>query len=57
MCGTGFAELDLGEGQRREVVGADWGQGTAGVPLREQLLRSLLCGCAAKWWLLILFKG
>lgn len=47
-------------GMRRtegEAVGAGWGQGTAGLPLREQLLRSLLCAYTAKRWLFLVFKG
>lgn len=57
MCGTGFAELDLGEGQGREVVGADWGQGTAGVPLREQLLREPALWVCSKMVAFNTFQG
>lgn len=51
-----YLELEVGEGQRGETVGAGGGRGTAGVPLKEQLQRGLLCGCTAKWWLLVLIK-
>lgn len=50
-----YLELDAGEGPR-EAVSAG-GQGTAGMPLKEQLLRSPLCGSAAKLWLFMLFEG
>lgn len=53
----GLFRADMGEGRREEVVCAGWRQGTAGVPLREQLPQSLLSGYTAKWYLLILFKG
>lgn len=56
-CATCFAELDLGEGQRREVVGADWGQGTAGVPLREQLLRESALWVCSKMVAFNTFQG
>ena len=53
----GLFRAGMGEGQREEAVSAEWRQGTAGVPLREQLPQSLLSGYTAKWCLLILFKG
>lgn len=46
-----------GRGTEEEGVGTGWGQGTAEVPSREKLLRSPLCGCAAKWWLFMLLRG
>ena len=45
-----YLELEMGEGQRGELVGGRGGG-------REQLLQSLLSGYTAKLWLLILFKG
>lgn len=44
-----YLELEMGEGQRGELVGGRGGG-------REQLLQSLLSGYTAKLWLLILFK-
>lgn len=46
-----------GETQGREVVGADWGQGTAGVPLREQLLREPALWVCSKMVAFNTFQG
>ena len=44
-----YLELEMGEGQRGELVGGRDGG-------REQLRQSLLSGYTAKLWLLILFR-